>query len=85
MNDNAGSNSGTVYLILSDSLSSSRNIDLSSADFAFTGDNLNDQYGRAVGGAGDINGDELDDFLIGAPYNDTAGANAGAVYLWLSD
>ena len=85
MNDSAGTNTGTVYLILSDSLPSSKNIDLSTADYAFTGENIGDYHGYAVSGAGDVNGDELDDFLIGAPYNDDAGSNAGAVYLWLSD
>ncbi|MFT5684520.1 MAG: hypothetical protein ACI8RZ_005461 [Myxococcota bacterium] len=40
-----------------------------------------DYLGRAVSAAGDMNGDGLDDLLIGAPRDDTGASNAGAVYL----
>ncbi|MFN0138283.1 MAG: FG-GAP-like repeat-containing protein, partial [Phycisphaerae bacterium] len=42
----------------------------------------NDQFGyRSVGG-GDVNGDGTPDFLVGAPRHDTAGTNAGRVYVY---
>ncbi len=42
-----------------------------------------DLAGHAVAGAGDINGDGLDDALIGAPQDDTNGSDAGAAFLFL--
>jgi len=39
--------------------------------------------GTAVAGGGDLDGDGLDDLLVGAPYHDDAGHNAGAAYVLL--
>ncbi len=49
----------------------------------FEGPNLYDQAGYAVSSAGDINSDGLPDLLIGSPYDDEAGTDAGAAYLIL--
>jgi hypothetical protein len=55
---------------------------LSSADgFVIQGDSENDLAGFSVSGAGDIDGDGLDDLVIGAPQNAAGGAGAGAVYI----
>ena len=54
---------------------------LASADLHFTGEKAEDYLGRWVSGAGDVNGDGLSDFLIGAAGNDAGGMNAGKVYL----
>ena len=43
----------------------------------------NDGVGTALAPAGDINGDLLDDFLIGAPGNDLTQDDAGAVYVMM--
>ena len=39
-----------------------------SADWSLVGDEASDQLGEAVSGAGDIDGDGIDDVVIGAPY-----------------
>ncbi len=46
-----------------------------------SGDETGARAGTAVSIAGDINGDGLDDLLVGAPYHDSALSGAGAVYL----
>jgi hypothetical protein len=39
-------------------------------------------FGRWVAGAGDLNGDGFADVAVGAPLDDTAAMNAGAVYVY---
>ncbi|MBN2392314.1 MAG: FG-GAP repeat protein [Anaerolineae bacterium] len=46
------------------------------------GEGAGDNFARAVGAAGDVNGDGYADVIIGAPYNDTGGTNAGKAYLY---
>ncbi len=41
----------------------------------FTGVNSNDNSGNFVSAAGDVNGDGIDDLLIGAPRYPTGGAS----------
>ena len=58
-------------------------INLSQAHAKLTGEGPEDQAGRAVSIAGDVNGDGFDDVLVGALYEDEAGTSAGAAYLVL--
>lgn len=44
-----------------------------------------DSAGHSVAGPGDTDGDGLADVLIGAPFDDTRGTDAGAAYLVLGD
>ncbi|MBK6505131.1 MAG: FG-GAP repeat protein [Ignavibacteria bacterium] len=46
-------------------------------DLILTGIAAGDQFGWSVSGAGDVNGDGYDDVIVGAPYNDAGGSNAG--------
>ncbi len=84
LNDDAGSKAGKVYLILGNGLASSSTIDLSLADYSFLGENSREYAGTSVSGAGDVDGNGLDDLLLGAHYNEDGGTGAGKAYLILS-
>jgi hypothetical protein len=79
-NDRGGEDAGAAYLLLGPFEGT---IDLALADVTFLGEAAGDQAGRKVAGAGDIDGDGLGDLLIGAHYEASAAANAGAAYLVL--
>ncbi|MBN1477759.1 FG-GAP repeat protein [Candidatus Sumerlaeota bacterium] len=80
-NDEAGEDAGKVYLILGRTEPVEGEISLSEADASFVGEAAGDFAGYAVAGVGDVNGDGLDDFLIGAIGNDESEEDAGKVYL----
>jgi hypothetical protein len=52
------------------------------ADWTAESDQQNARFGMSVSGAGDVNGDGFDDFLVGAPQFD-AGADEGRAFLYL--
>ena len=88
--DQGGSDAGQVYLILGKAAGWGASVSLADADASFVGENVDDWAGRGLSGAGDVNGDGFDDFLIGAPWNDEAGGEpttlddgAGQTYLIL--
>ena len=90
--DQNGEDSGTVYVLFGRSANAPlpQNFDLTtllptgggngSAGFAVVGD-AGQQLGDALTTLGDFNGDGLDDFLIGARFDDLAGSDAGAGYV----
>ena len=84
-NDEAMTNSGTVYLWMSMDLSLDGRacLDVTEAKYKFTGENLADFAGTSASRAGDVDGDGKGDFLIGASGNDDGGLNAGKNYLVL--
>ncbi len=82
-NDEGGVASGQTYLILGGTSGWAMDTDLSTADASFWGEDALDCSGRAVSGAGDVNGDGYDDFLIGAQDNGAGGLSAGQTYLIL--
>jgi hypothetical protein len=55
---------------------------VSAADAVLEAEESTDGAGLSLA-AGDIDADGLDDLLIGAPYDDNAGINAGAAYIIL--
>ena len=85
-NDDGGISAGKTYLVSGSTLSasSSSSFGLEYADFAFIGEASGDESGRSVSTAGDVNGDGLDDLIIGARYNADGGSYAGKSYLILS-
>ncbi len=80
-NSDNGGYSGKTYLIFGKAYGWSMDIDLSTADASFIGENPHDESGYSVSGAGDVNGDGFHDFLIGAHQNDEGAPNAGQTYL----
>ncbi|MDP2313549.1 MAG: MopE-related protein [Pseudomonadota bacterium] len=78
--DTSCSNAGAGYIVLG---SGSPVTESLSSALKFTGVDCGEVAGQGVAGAGDVDGDGVDDFLIGAYSNDDAGTNAGAVYLVL--
>ncbi|HYE60017.1 MAG TPA: fibronectin type III domain-containing protein [Candidatus Kapabacteria bacterium] len=74
---------GKVYLILGKASGWAMDTGLASADASYTGEVAVDRAGSAIGAAGDVNGDNYDDFIIGAYGNDEGGDSAGQVYLIL--
>ncbi len=69
---------GAAYLLYGP-VTEDRNLSL--ADVKLVGEKTYDYAGRSLSSAGDVNGDDFDDLLIGANGNDEGGSNAGAAYL----
>ena len=82
LNDDGGVDSGKIYLVLGQPYGYSGRYALELADGLFVGERSEDYAGAALSGAGDVDGDGYDDFLIGAWGNDQAGGAAGKVYLY---
>ncbi len=78
LNDSAGTDAGSAYLFYGPL---DPDLDLGSADALFTGEAPYDHAGRSVA-MSDLNGDGLDEVVVGAPYNDRSGFNAGSVYVF---
>ncbi len=77
-NDAGGTNAGRAYIYYGGTLMDD------TADLIFTGEADEDLFGLSVNTPGDVNGDGIADVIIGAPYNDFGGVNAGKAYLYLS-
>jgi len=52
-----------------------------SADRTYTGETFGDGFGFSVSNAGDVDNDGKDDVIVGAPYNDDGGTDAGEAYV----
>ena len=70
---------GLVYIAQA---SATGTIDLATEAHAWMhGEASDDEMGTSITSIGDTNGDGYGDLLIGSPFHDSAGTNAGAVYL----
>ncbi|MBD3290833.1 hypothetical protein GF337_18645, partial [candidate division KSB1 bacterium] len=86
-NHTAGWDAGAVYLILGRPVANWGMQDsLTHADARFVANQRLEAVGFAVAGKGDVNGDGLDDILIGAPAgNDAVGSRPGKMYVVFGD
>lgn len=80
-----GSRSGSSYVVFGRSSGIPASLNLAALDgnngFRLDGAAANDESGCRVSGAGDINGDGLDDVIVGARGADHGGAQTGSSYV----
>jgi len=80
----AKSGAGSSYVVFGRSTRFSAGLDLSSLDgnngFRLDGVTANDRSGRSVSAAGDINGDGIDDLIIGAHFADNQAGSSYVVF-----
>ena len=91
-NSENGQAAGQVYLILGHAGGWYQDASLAEADASFLGEHPSDSAGGSLASVGDVNGDGLNDILLGVPHNSEGGAYAGQAYLvfgrqsgWLMD
>ena len=78
--DDGGTDAGAIYVYYgsSDGISRSSEDKLTASDGA-----AGDAFGSSLSAAGDLDADGYDDLIVGAPYDDDAGTDAGAAYVYL--
>jgi hypothetical protein len=80
-----GSYSGASYVVFGRTTGFAANLDLSTLDgttgFKINGETFDDYSGYSVASAGDVNGDGIDDLIIGAWRADPNGLDSGASYV----
>jgi len=71
---------GTAYVFLSGDVG----VASSTSDDSWTlgGEGDGDEFGTAISGAGDLNGDGYEDVVVGAPRHDEVTSNTGSVYVF---
>ncbi|MGB3019527.1 MAG: integrin alpha, partial [Ignavibacteria bacterium] len=75
-NDAVAPDAGRAYIYFGG------NIINSGVDVILSGVATGDKFGWTVAGAGDLNSDGYDDVIVGAPFNDNGGTDAGRAYIF---
>jgi hypothetical protein len=81
LDDAGASDSGAAYMVLSGALTGL--YDLSMADGKVLGELEDDQVGASVSHSGDLDGDDVDDILVGAPLFDDADLGYDVGQVWI--
>lgn len=53
--------------------------------FSVYGEAEGDEFGTSAAGATDLDGDGIDDFIVGAPHSDRGGADSGTAYVFYDE
>ncbi len=78
--DEDGTDSGALYVVPGDVVAGDHSLP-SVAGAKLIGEGAGDVASFSLSSGCDVDGDGLDDLLVGAPYDDRGGRDAGAVYL----
>ena len=81
--DDGGSNRGAVWILFINpdgSVNAQQKISSAEGDFDSTLEN-GDRFGSAVEGAGDLDGDGVEDLFVGSSGNDDGGTDRGAIWV----
>ena len=78
--DSVGSYNGAAWVVLGPVPSE---LSLADAHSRLVGESADDNAGKRVSFAGDVNGDGLEDLMVGASQRDLMGTDSGVVYLFL--
>jgi len=80
-----GTETGAVYVVFGSAAGFAANLDVSVLNgtngFQISGEKRGDNAGHSVSGAGDVNGDGIDDLIIGAIRADSKGSESGTGYI----
>ena len=77
--NNTGAEAGRVYIFYGGMPIATE------PDLVLEGPNPGGRFGYAITALGDFNGDDVDDFAVGAPWTNTAGLEAGAAFVYYGD
>ena len=84
LEDNNGTNSGSAFVVFGKATTTTvelSDVEAGTGGFIINGVAADDRTGRAVAGAGDINGDGTPDLIIGARTADRNGVDSGAAFV----
>lgn len=83
-NDANGSNAGAAYIVWGRSAETNINLSdvaLGNGGYRIVGEDNGDDVGGVLASIGDLNGDGLEEILIGTPNSGAGGSSSGAVYV----
>ena len=79
------SDEGAAFVVFGSATAFPASLDLSALNgsngFRIDGDGAADGFGDSVASAGDVNGDGIDDLIVGAPFANPVSADEGSSYL----